>query len=135
MPTTAAASEKKQLEKSLPNVTLLPGTRQLNLHNNGHNDLWLGGSKFANTPAIIEKTYRLLSAGHFYYFLTDKFEAEAQQVIGKNGEKLEPFEVYITDATNEHFIAKFLLLIKVTNGTVSIHTQQLGIVKEKWETH
>lgn len=115
-----------------PNLILLYENNKLNLHNKGLEDVYLWGTKFASEPAQIEKKSRVIPVGCFYYFLIDRLESFVKPILEKSGEKLFPLEIYISDSFKDHYIAKFALLIK--NGKkLIIHTQQMGIKKEKWD--
>ncbi|MGA8612218.1 MAG: hypothetical protein WB760_10955, partial [Xanthobacteraceae bacterium] len=88
----------------LPSVILLPEPGRLVLYNKSSADLYLWGDKFDDDVAPnIEDKRRTIPFGGFYYFLTDKLEAQAKTVIGANGEKLEPFEVYISDKSDRRY--------------------------------
>jgi len=110
-----------------PQVLLLSAPGQLNLHNRGQSEIYLWGSKFGDTPAIIEKEPRIRPIGAFYYIFTDKLRTN-----GVSGEVLVPLEVYLSDSLNHHYIAKFNLLIEVNGEDFVIHTQQMGVVQGEW---
>lgn len=116
-------------------VVLLPAHGQLRLHNNGEEEIYLWGNKFANTQPIIEIQSRRIPSRHFYYFLTDEIVKNARQIIGENGQQLVPFEVYLTNSANKRFIATFNLLFIIKNNVVEIHTQQLDIQDQDWNTN
>ena len=118
----------------VPSVVLLPGSNQLNLFNRGDEDLKLVGDRLDDTPMSIEGPPRVISKGEFYYFLSDKLKQWALQTIGRDGERLVPFEVYISTMDNKHFIAKFYLLILMNGGAMTIHTQQLGVFRGGWSS-
>lgn len=125
-------SRNTQQNKS-PTILLLPAKGKLELINKGKEDLYLYGTKFSNTQKIIENEPRTVPLEPLcYYFLIDKLEDNARQVIGLNGEALEPFEIYLTDSRNNKFIARFCLKIVAANGVITIHTQQLGVKREEW---
>lgn len=98
-------------------------------------DLKIWGDDFIgpNTKPDVEGEARIIPKGSYYYFLTDGLKAKALVIIGKDGDGLFPFEVYLSDIADEHrYVAKFKLLIKMKSGDMTIHTQQLGINSEDW---
>jgi hypothetical protein len=118
-----------------PSVLLLPVPGQLQLHNRGTTNLNLWGNKLGGFPADVEKETRIIPRGAFYYFLTDKLQQAMLNTIGSDGDKLFPFEVYLSDEDGKRYIAKFNLLVKMTKGTMEVHTQQMGIRDGDWEAH
>jgi hypothetical protein len=120
-------SSKAVPAESTPSVLLLASSGRLNLFNKSAQDLQLWGNKFDATPADIGGV-RVIPKDAYYYFLTDKLKAWALATIGKTGEKLIPFEVYLSDSHGQQYIAKFDLLIVMDRGDMTIHTQQLGVV-------
>lgn len=115
-----------------PSLILLYENNRLNLHNKGLEEVYLWGTKFASEPAQIEEKSRVIPVGCFYYFLMGPLENFVKPILEKSGEKLFSLEIYISDLFKNHYIAKFELLIK--NGKeFIIHTQQMGIKKEKWD--
>jgi hypothetical protein len=126
-------SKVPDLQHSTPSVLLLPERDRLVLYNRSNADIYLWGDKFDDeTAPTVETQRRTIPFGGFYYFLTDKLEAQAKVVIGENGEKLEPFEVYISDKSDRRYIAKFDLLIKMKDSSMTVHTQQLGVSEGNW---
>ena len=117
------------IDQGTPQVVLLSSPGQLRLNNNGDKDIYLLGTKFADTEADYVDEERIIAPSHHYYFLTDKLEDRAKEKLGINGSELVPFIVYIKDHLGKEYNAKFKLLIKVNNGLIEIHTQQLGLQK------
>jgi len=52
-----------------PQVLLLSDPGQLNLHNRGQSEIYLWGSKFGDTPAIIEKEPRIIPIGGILLYI------------------------------------------------------------------
>jgi hypothetical protein len=123
---------RKEASTSLA-VLLLPAPGQLQLQNNEKTDIKLWGTKMKGFPADIGEP-RIVPAGNYYYILTDALEKIAVRDIGQNGEKLYPTEYYLADVNDVHFIAKFMILAKIKDGSVSFHTQQMGVLKGNWPT-
>jgi hypothetical protein len=110
-----------------PSVVLIPAVGQLNLYNKGDADLQLSGDKLEGFPTDLDEQGRIIPRGDFYYFPTDRLKAAMLSTVGHDGEKLVPFEVYLSDTKGRDYIASFHLLVKMTAGNMTIHTQQLGL--------
>jgi len=110
-----------------PSVVLLPAAGQLNLYNKGDADLQLSGDKFAGFPSDLDQQGRTIPRDGVYNFSTDRLKAVMLSTVGNNGEKLVPFEVYLSDAQGRDYIARFDLLVKMNSGNMTIHTQELGL--------
>jgi hypothetical protein len=54
--------------------------------------------------------------------------------IGENGKILKDFETYLTDQNGRRWVAQFRLLVMMTNSSMEIHTQQLGVIKGDWQS-
>lgn len=127
-----AKENEKKIQRSIqvqvPRLLLLPDSGQLNLHNQGNSDIYLWGTRFNNGQKLIDSIPRVIPAGAFYYFLTDKIHVGSENV-----EDLVPFEVYVSDKFNHKFTGNFILFISKSNGSVKFHTQQMGVEKRNWE--
>lgn len=110
-----------------PSVVLLPAAGQLNLYNKGDADLQLSGDKFEGYPTASDEQGRIIPRDGVYNFPTDKLKTVMLSTVGYNGEKLVPFEVYLSDAQGRDYIARFDLLVKMNSGNMTIHTQQLEL--------
>ena len=116
---------------AFPSVVLVPEGDTLRLYNRSDTDLSLWGDKLDDTARDIGGQARIIPKEDFYYFLTDRLKEFALKDLGQNGEKLYPFEVYLSD-NQQHYIAKFYLLIQMTDGRMTVHTQQLGVAATDW---
>jgi hypothetical protein len=115
-----------------PSVVLLPVPGQLQLHNRGTSEILLWGTKVEGALATIEKEPRIIPTGHFYYFLEDDLRKFLDLTVGNEGDRLLDFDIYISTADKRDFIARFKLFVKIRNGEIEIHTQQLGVAEGKW---
>ena len=104
---------------------------RLTLYNRSSEELLLWGDKFDGDAAMMESASRRIPKDAYYYFLTDSLEAYAASNIGNNGERLEPFEIYVA-RNGDHYTVHCKLLIKMASGQFSVHTQNLGIEKGGW---
>lgn len=112
-----------------------PNMGQLNLYNREKNDIYLWGSKFGVEDSVIENQPRTIPQEGYYYFLTDRLKVLAISVIGRTGERIFPFEVYLSDKMGKHYIAKFNLLVKLQKGEMSVHTQQIDVSQKEWKSN
>ncbi len=120
-----------------PKVVLQPASGQLNLYNKGSVNLEIWGSKFSTMPADMGEPRALPAStegNNFYFFPTAELEKIAVQIIGPDGEKQAPFEVYISDKMDHYYIARFALLLTVANSKVTIQAQQVAMVQVKDKT-
>jgi hypothetical protein len=113
--------------EQVPFVILRPAAGQLNLQNKGDADLQLWGDKFEGLPANIERQARIIPRDGFYYFPTDRLKAVMLSTVGHDGEKVVPFEVYLSDVAGRKYIARFDLHIRMTSGDMTIYIQQQGL--------
>lgn len=133
--TVAGGEERRQ--KPRVSVVLLYGNDRLVVQNTSTDDVFVGGDKFGTTPKYIDGKLRMipgLSGGstYYYYFITDDLHKWITYNVGMNGETTQGFEIYLEDTEHAKYIARFDLLIKIKEGVMDIHTQQLGISKEEW---
>ena len=122
----------KKVLPAAPFVLLLYENDQLKLYNREPYELKIWGDKFGDEVTPLEPIARIIPRDGFYYFLNDGLKAYSLTHIGENGERLYPFEVYLAGRSDQHYTAKFMLLIKMNNGTMAIHTQQLGVSGGGW---
>lgn len=120
-------SDSKQ--QKMPQVLLLPDTGQLRLYNRGDSEILLWGTKLGTTSPIIEKEPRMIPSGAFYYFITDQIKATIA-----NGEEHVPLEIYLSDLSNQHYTANFILFMVIKDSKITMHTQQMGVRKDKWDS-
>ena len=114
---------------SPPSVLLLPAPGQLRLFNQGSDDLKLRGVDLIapGTMPDIGGEPRIIPKGTYFYFHTEGLKAKALSLIGRNGQSLFPFDIYLSDAKERHYVAKFDLLITMHDGEMTVDTQQLGV--------
>jgi hypothetical protein len=105
---------------------------RLTLYNRSAQDLQLWGDKFDGIETTMEATPRRIPRDGYYYLLIDRLQAYAETVIGKDGDRLEPFELYISSANGDHYTVRCILLLKTQSGNFSVHAQNLGIDKGGW---
>jgi hypothetical protein len=116
-----------------PSVVLLWESEQLRLYNHADADLFLWGDKLDDIPADVEQFPRTIpKTTGFYYFLPDGLRSWAQAEIGANGQRLVPFDVYLKDAAQKKYTARFYLLIVMNGSAMTVHTQQLGVIDNGW---
>lgn len=102
--------------------------QQLQLFNKCRQDISIYGTSFDNEiPSLCEP--RLIYIDTHYYLFTAKLKLDVMSKIGNNSERHFPFKIYLQDYLLEKHIANFILLITIKNGEMSIHTQQMGIIK------
>jgi hypothetical protein len=114
-------------------AVLISEPGRLTLYNRSAQELQLWGDKFDGEAAIMELTPQRLPRDAYYYLLTDHLQAYAASVIGNVGERLEPFDLYISTADGgDHYTVRCRLLMKMHSGNFAVHAQNLGIDKGGW---
>ena len=99
----------------------------------GNEDVFLWGTKFDNYIATIDKEYRIIPANKNYYWYTkEEILPIINKEIGRNGRKNFKVKAYLTDISNQQYIANYIFIARVNNGIITFDTQQMGIKKEKW---
>lgn len=130
------AQEELQLKYAV-SVDLIYQDKQLKIFNRGKTNLFLWGTKFDNSSEVIEKQPRLLSPADgnafglgqsYYYLLGERLEKALIGKFGQNGEGLVPLELFIKNQNGQKHTVKCQLLVKVINGAIQIHPQNVGIV-------
>jgi hypothetical protein len=120
------------LTKPGVDAVLVSEPGRLILYNRSAKELQLWGDKFDGDAATMEATARQIPRDGYYYLLTDRLQAYAETVIGRDGDRLEPFELYISSANGDHYTVRCTLLLKMQSGNFSVHAQNLGIDKRGW---
>ena len=135
-----AAREQLDLEYAVT-VDMVYQDKQLKIYNRGKTSLFLWGTQLDDSPRSIGDEPRVISPstpGPFglndtYYFLyADSLEKVLLDKLGKNGETLVPFRLFVSDQRKKKHIINFKLLVKVTDGVLQISPQNLGTVDSDW---
>jgi hypothetical protein len=105
---------------------------RLNIFNKGKENVWVWGSQFGDEPVRIETAGRLIVPGGFYYILTDRLEALMKNRLGPDGEAYFPWNVFVAMENGRKYTARSLLLVKMANGQMAVHTQTVGFVEGGW---
>ena len=112
-------------------LTVEPG--QLVLTNLSDDSIWLAGTKLGDVERDLEAIPRQVPKGHFYYLLINKLEIWAIEKFGLNARQLVPLEFYLWGPEKlTKYIAKCALLIVITDGSVTLHPQNLGTESANW---
>lgn len=111
-----------------------PGTQQLRIYNRGKSNIYLWGTKLGDGQRVIDKEPRIISPTpeSFYYLLTNNLEKRIHEVFPLNGETYIPFDIFLTNIQSQKYIVNFKLWVVVTDGKITIHTQNINIAKVDW---
>jgi hypothetical protein len=124
-----------------PSVEVVYDNNQIRILNHGEKDVFIGPmvfyDKFENVGKINvrDEDIRLITPNGFYYFsielldtTIDKYEKE----IGRNGDAVIPFDVFLKSFEGKKYIVKNLLYIIFKDDAPDIRTQTLSIIKSNW---
>ena len=131
---------QNQINEKLLNLNYIPSLevaytshdKRIQIYNKGNSNIWLWGTKYLNTKPNIKNEPVLITPGSSYHILAEKFENLIKELIGKDGEKFIPFDLFIESSNNVKYIVKNRLLCIVKNNEVSIHSQTINIIKQDW---
>jgi hypothetical protein len=126
----AAASEPEPILP--PSVVLMYEAPKLKLDNLGRTEIFLWGNHIEGDLPIIEDEARTIFPGYHYYWLNDNLQKWLLKLIGQNGERLLKYDTYLCDKNDKQYTANFKLLVKIKDGNIEMHTQQMGIVEGGW---
>jgi hypothetical protein len=123
----------RQSEIEKPQISFVSQQDRLVLYNKGKKDFYLFGDKFDAQPPDMANPPVVVPKDGYYYLLNNLLQQWALANIGQNGQRLVPFAMYFMDEDKtQKFVGKFKLLIVVTQGVVTTHTQMFGVVQENW---
>jgi len=105
---------------------------RLNIANQGKANLFLCGTRTSFDKGASFDTPRLIAPGSFYYIRSDDLERTVLQTVGKTGTTRVALEFYFQDAGEGRWKADNLLYVTVRDGTFSIDTQTLSIIRVAW---
>jgi hypothetical protein len=105
---------------------------RLNIANQGKANLFLCGTQTSYDKGVSFDTPRLIAPGSFYQIRSDDLEKTVVQTIGKTGKTTISLEFYFQDAGEGRWKADNLLNVTVRDGTFSMETQTLAIVRVAW---
>jgi hypothetical protein len=127
-------SQKELALKYQPSVDVVYEKKRLKIYNRGKTNLLFWGTKLGNGPKSISSEPRIISPtpDSFYYLLINELEKEIMEKFPPNFQTYVPFEIFIANEKSQKYIVKCLLYIVLVNGEVTIHTQNVGILKTAW---
>lgn len=131
---------QNQINEKLLNLNYIPSlevaytshNKRILIYNKGNSNIWLWGTKYLNTKPKFRNEPVLITPGGSIHILAEKFKDLIKELIGNDGEKLIPFELFIESSNNVKYIVKNRLLCIVKNNEVSIHSQTLSIIQQDW---
>lgn len=107
-------------------------TKRLNIYNKGQTNIYLWGTKLGNGPQVMEKAPMIITPGGFYYLLADALERDSLVQFPKDGEMRGEFLAYVTNQNGTKYVITNNVLVKITNGECSVHTQTISIKPQEW---
>lgn len=129
----AAESHYRQNLPPLPKVQLVSGDNELILYNRGDHDLYLWGDKFGMFDPDIQDTGSRVPATSHHYLRLEELKSWARRVIGRNGRRKVPLNLYLTDQTQTNkFTGKFVLEIRMNDGDMTMEPRTLPVSRRPW---
>lgn len=134
-PTISHTSLTRTIPDYAPRISIIYNNKRIEIHNEGATDLYLYGAAYGDIDIPPESGEpRVIAPNAYYYLFADKLEDQFHADIGDNGQKLAPFHAFITTEDSRKYTVRGMLLGKVMNGVVSIHTQVLKTL-DGWNNH
>jgi hypothetical protein len=116
--------------KYIPSVDLFydPVTKAFNFVNHGQTNIYLWGDQLDSGPKSIDEPRTITPTGA-YHIWAESIAAEIQGKLGNDGEAKIPFDVYVTTEDKKKHVLKYLLWVRIKNGSMTIETQNLGTIE------
>jgi hypothetical protein len=119
----------RQMDADSVRVLVIYRDKQVQIHNRGTTNLYLWGAAYGAARTPIAKEPAMIAPGAYYYLFADAMERQFQDSLNKNGEGTTPFHAFITTEDSAKYTIRGILLGKMTNKMLTIHTQILPPVK------
>lgn len=119
----------RQKDAGSVRVLVIYRDKQVQIHNRGTTNLNLWGAAYGAARAPIANEPATIAPGAYYYLFADDLERQFQNSLGRNGEGTTPFHAFITTEDSAKYTIRGILLGKITNKILTVHTQILPLVK------
>jgi hypothetical protein len=121
--------EREQLAlEYVPSVAIIYRDSQVQIFNNGKTNVELWAFSYGIADPQVEKESRLITPGTFYYLFADQIEKQLREVLQDNQEGVTSCRAWIETQDKKRHTIKCSLIGKITNGSMSIHSQTIGAV-------
>jgi hypothetical protein len=119
---------------AIPRVVLLYQDGQLRLYNLGASEIRLSGNQLDDTGKDIVDRPRIIPGGGncYYYFILDSLERWSLGKIGRNGDLLANFDIYLLGDHGKKYTARTALLLRMSDGKLTVHPQMFGVDEKGW---
>lgn len=108
-------------------VAFLYRDKQIQIHNLTKSEIYIWGTKLGDSPSAIEAEPRVLSPQPYFYFI-EGFEEVALKQMSEGSESRTVYYVFVKDKQDKPFTLKCLLWATLKDHTLTVRTQNLGVV-------
>lgn len=117
-----------------PEVLLFYQNKRIEIHNPGPATLYLWGGAYGNSKVPLDSSPpRVIVTGAYYYLFMDSFESQLRTALARKAaaEGTTSFHAFVTTEESKKYTIRGILLGKMADGSLSVHTQILPTV-EGW---
>jgi len=143
MMAAVAASRKSSLAPKTPapeakltteiSPYLIYGNKKLEIHNAGHQNLYLWGFAYGDGHVSPDTTSALIVPGTFYFLAMDKLDDELSAKLNDGQDMHIPCRIFIATQDSEKKTIRCSLWARKNSGTLTIDTRIVNIVSG-WKT-
>jgi hypothetical protein len=133
----ATAAEEQQQQKKPPvkthppEVLLIYRDKKIEIHNPGPGTLYFWGGAYGDSKVPLDSSPpRVIVPGAYYYVFMDSVEDEFRAALTKKqaGAGTTTFHAFVTTENSRKYTVRGILLGKVVEGSLSVHTQVLPTI-------
>lgn len=125
------ATEQELKLNYVPSVDLIYQNKEFDIFNKGKTNLYLCGDRLNDGPKSIDAPRVISATTGSYHIYATQVEKEMLEKFGNDAERTVPFELYVSTEDKKKHIIKFLLMIHIRGGVVTIDTQNMGTVETR----
>lgn len=112
---------------------LIYGSKRIEIHNGGSQNIWLWGFAYGDGPVSTEKESTLIAPGTFYFLPTDDLESKLLATLKNGGGTFLSCRVFVIVYISEKKTIRCSLGVSKNSGALTINTRIIDIV-DGWKT-
>lgn len=125
------ATEKELGLNYVPSVDLLYQNKEFDIFNRGKTNLYLWGDRLDDGPKSVDIP-RVVTPTSSYHVYAANIEKEMLDKYGPDSpDRALAFELYVSSEDGKKHIIKFMLLMHIKGGVLTMDTQNIGTVEAK----
>ncbi len=113
-------------------VTYDQSTKRINIYNKGQTNIYLWGTKVGSGSKVMETDPRLITPSGSYYLLAESVESDLSKALDGQSEVKGLLTIYLTSQNDIKYIVSTVVLGKLSDNQLTIHTQTTSIRPEAW---